>query len=1619
MVEPMSGSRMRQSLRVGDRFFVCGEESIFAPQGGSVLADTIEEWPLPEGMDQKGIDWSVCEWEVEAVSDDPPISPAQQLAASQQLTDRFVPSWMQMQTVHPRRVVASLERSNPSMVTDKYIEQLLLQEFESNASIKYMAVCFEPYVFENLSRYCKLGDRTRAQQSREQEVAEAEFYQWIPPQGPDYTRNELYVEAKRQGRGVWNSYSSDGDFLGYAVPFYWRNAFAGVVSLDSQLKAAEMKSSERSSRVSVEASEMSTSHRHPTYLTAAEADRLADSLAQSAVDLAAHLTEESTPLSDAGLKDLTEAHLAKDGRVFGMGVAFEPQVYANKPAWMTYASRSSRQMNGRREKEITVEEFDGASGSFYQAVCSRYRSSILSSRSLWTDPYYNPHTGKTFLKTFAVPFRLQPSVTTANTESGANTGGSLSGVVRLDVEYCDALHSFFYYESATGGAAAPEAQTGTTCSTCGHDTSLAYYQHPVSATRVCVRCYSLGLYSGAEQQHYHIVEDDDSTSSADPGSGDGDIRDEGSLEFVEVCDKYHLCVSRYRKFGEEVELGRYAQFRHVATGKLLCVEISVDEGDYGIYRHCLEATDCYTQGSPGTWFKVVEAEKGDWDELERMRLARRAAEEASNRAARFEHSVSQDDDVFEGLPPSREVDHDKHQKMCNWAIVRKQLTTLSLASGSKTSDGEDGDHQQKGGRRRGRQDNAVVIESMSWGARCGPIYIRKLRPKRVTNTKKDRGRIWERAVREAVWRVDTFTEDSDALLQFRNLLQPWKEARGPIGLLVRAAVEMGALSAILKHPPSIRKGRLLSCLIPSLHTDTVNAIAIKLWKALPASIEGVAGVCTRRCFSISEAQAGKLVEVTFTTEENSLLIRGAAAISSVCRKSRRAQRMVHDRICNTPAYLEKLRSSIAGELGAGSLLQAQALVGDIAQHNPEISRQLLTVLDVELQPLLQELDRAMVSCFKSEYEAPMACIAVVGLCRMILTLFVDVCEVGWSRKELASTTYVVDKDRALDQYPSGTIGITWQRQVVDRTVENMQVETAEGPRRLLDLLLAFVHRGVYQPEVNEALYAALELVHAVTVNDMYNDPKDRLCTVRELIHVASTEQFVTGTEEEVQRRVISGRKCKVEALNVLHSIKDLQLHQRVLMVVAGRGVDDIGDALLDPGLNLVEKCFNALHRTTDSNLEESLASMLLRLHVTHTELKRSLLRVHYVEEGQMDLLDSVQKWTVELARILDEPEVDMLLAARASGQLRASLVPDDHTGLTKATDLYVALGVHERLLELLKIPYLGVAVWENCYSTLTTIAHATSYRTVIRRLAREFPIYLRHAEDDIRGANRLCIELLCANKELASEWYEQYVSCSLRILSQRPMAVEIQALRTLLESLDASLVDSGIRLTIARSLCEVPSVLGDLYVAIAKGNSAVMQSLVGQLNTGNPRYYVELLDLLRVCATDDAEAVVVTDSNDVTQTTVETRRKDGRVAALLGRVLPVGNMVRLLMSCTRVGVKAALLDFIRLVHTAEAVLTIPGNMIAELMADFTHTITGCLEAHKRQQALYAGGSARDNGSQQGLDDGRASTVLSSCVWLGKHKELATPRAYVFKCIIPFLTSLYHIGGVIDATGRGT
>lgn len=45
-----------------------------------------------------------------------------------------------------------------------------------------------------------------------------------------------YVEAKRQGRGVWSSYSSDGDFLAYAVPFYWRNAFAGVVTLDSRLK---------------------------------------------------------------------------------------------------------------------------------------------------------------------------------------------------------------------------------------------------------------------------------------------------------------------------------------------------------------------------------------------------------------------------------------------------------------------------------------------------------------------------------------------------------------------------------------------------------------------------------------------------------------------------------------------------------------------------------------------------------------------------------------------------------------------------------------------------------------------------------------------------------------------------------------------------------------------------------------------------------------------------------------------------------------------------------------------------------------------------------------------------------------------------------------------------------------------------------------------------------------------------------------------------------------------------------------------------------------------------------------------------------------------------------------
>lgn len=423
----------------------------------------------------------------------------------------------------------------------------------------------------------------------------------------------------------------------------------------------------------------------------------------------------------------------------------------------------------------------------------------------------------------------------------------------------------------------------------------------------------------------------------------------------------------------------------------------------------------------------------------------------------------------------------------------------------------------------------------------------------------------------------------------------------------------------------------------------------------------------------------RLVEVTFTTKRSSYFTRGAKAISSVCENSRRAQRMVYGCICNNTAYLETLKSSIegwsnkgvlvymyfVGELGPEHLLLAQVLVGDLAMHNPEISRQLLEVLNVQLKPLLHELDRAMVSCFKSECEAPAACIAVVGLCKMILTLFVDVCEVGWSRKELSSTTYVVDANRVSEQYPSGTVGITWKKDVADRVVENTKVETSDGCKSLLDLLLLFIHRAVYQPEMNEALYAALELVHAVTVNDMYNDPKDRRNTVRELIHVASTEQFVTGSEEVVQRRMISGRKCKVEALNVLHSIKDLQLHHRVLTVVAGHRADEINDALLNPGMNLVEKCFNALRRTTDPSLEESLASMLLRLHVTHTELKRSLLRVHYVEEGQMELLESAQKWAVELARILDEPEVDMLLAARATGQLRASLVPDDSTGLTK------------------------------------------------------------------------------------------------------------------------------------------------------------------------------------------------------------------------------------------------------------------------------------------------------------------------------------------------------------------
>ncbi|KAF4670951.1 hypothetical protein FOL47_001749 [Perkinsus chesapeaki] len=1629
MLEPDTKAGGRHPLRVGDRFFVCGEGSIFAPQGGSVLADTIEEWPLSDGLAQKGVDWSVCEWEVAAVSDNPPISPAQQLASSQQLTDRFVPSWMQMQTVHPRRVVAALERSNPSMVTDKYIEQLLLHEFEADASIKFMAVAFEPYVFENRARYCKLGDRSKAEQSKEQEVAEAEFYQWIPPQGPDYTLGELYVEAKRQGRGVWNSYSDEGDFLSYAVPFYWRNAFAGVVTLDTQLKAAEMKSSERSARISRKTDDdgCTNSQIHSTHLTAAQADQLADSLAQSAINLAAHLAERSKPLDRETLKELGRVYLGRDRRVFGMGIAFEPQAYDNKAAWMTYASHCGKEVsiNGRVTKEVVIEEFDGVKGSFYQTN-EWYRSSILSSRSLWTAPYYNAHAGKTFLKTFAVPFRLQPSATTANTESATTGGaaGSLSGVVRLDVEYSDALHSFFYYESATGGAAAEE-QSGTICSTCGHDTSIAYYQHPVSATRICIRCHSLGLYSGAEKLHYRYVDDarsDAAGSSISEGSeesveGGPEGDEEGALEFVEACDKYRLCVSRYRKEGEELEMGRCAQFRHVATGKLLCVDVSVSNGEHGIYQHCLEATDCYTQGSPGTWFRVLQAEQSDWDELARHKMAKEAAQTARLTPKRFEHSVSQDDDNEGGFNDSEE-----NHRLCNWAIVRKQMTDSGLLKAGKDYAKNSGGRSAavRVGGNRNERAGAVVIESMSWGARCGPIFARKIRSYRETDTKSDPGRIWERAVKEAVWRVDNFTDDSEVLVQFRNLLQPWEEARAPIGLLVRASVDMGALSAILKHQGSSSKGKLLACLIPSLHSDTVNAISIKLWQVLPGSIDAVAAVCARRCFNISQAQMERLVEVTFNTEENSLLMKGATAISNVCRRSRRAQRMAVDNICSNHLFLDKLRSGIEGELGATSLLQAQVLVGDLAEHNPETSTHLMGVLDLELSSLLQELHRAMQSCFLSRAEAAGACVAVSGIPRMILTLFVDVCEVGWSRKELASTTYVVDKDRAMEQYASGTIGLTWKRKGVDRTVENMQIDTTDGRKRLLDLLLGFVHRAVYQPEVNDALYAALELIHAVTVNDMYNDAGDRLATVRELIHVASTEQFITGSEEVVQRRVVSGRRCKVEALNVLHSIKDLQLHERVLMVVAGQGAESIGDALMEPGLNLIEKSFKALHRTTDPSLEESLASMLLRLHVTHTELKRSLLRVHYVETGQMDLLSDAQKWTIELARILDEPEIDVLAAARASGQLRASLVPDGQYGLTKSTDLYVALGVHERLLQLLKVPYLGIAVWENCYSTLTTMAHATSYRTVIRRLAREFPLYLKHAEEDIRGANRLCIELLCANKELAAEWYEQYVSSSLRILSKRPMAVEIQALRTLLECLDASLVDSGIRLTIARSLCEMPNVLGDLYGAISRGSPEAMHSLVNQLNTGNPRYYVELLDLLRVCATDDAEAVVVTDSNDVTQTTVETRRKDGRASALLGRVLPVDNMVKLLLSCHRVGVKAALLDFIRLVHTAEAVLALPAEVIAEIMSDFTATINDCLEAYCKQKSVYASGGAAKEGSdaQQGLDDGRASTVLSSCVWLGKHKELATPRAYVFKCIIPFLTCLYHTGGVLDATAKG-
>ena len=411
-----------------------------------------------------------------------------------------------------------------------------------------------------------------------------------------------------------------------------------------------------------------------------------------------------------------------------------------------------------------------------------------------------------------------------------------------------------------------------------------------------------------------------------------------------------------------------------------------------------------------------------------------------------------------------------------------------------------------------------------------------------------------------------------------------------------------------------------------------------------------------------------------------------------------------------------------------------------------------------------------------------------------------------------------------------------------------------------------------------------------------------------------------------------------------------------------------------------------------------MACLLLRLHCANSEVKRCLRRIHSIDD--FEDIRKLQKWVEILTRLLDEPEMSLSAVTDICEHFKSVFLvaglPSKGDEMVDIADRFVAFGVHERLLKVVKID-MEITVelhqlLECCYFILTQISHFCSICSLIKELAEEFPAFLSHVSSGILNANRLCINMLLQS-ECLCQWYERFALISLKMILHQPSYAQIESLHALVEK-RSCLLPPSMKMTISRTICESSgpgSCMGNL-VALRGGSNEAKAALIEELNE-SPRMVFEVLHLLRCCATEELRA-------DDLEKEPQFVRVDLDVAELLRKFFPEKEISGLIPRLDKLEMKAAFIQFLSSVHT-------PRNMssasILVLLTDFAESIQTFI--------------AQDGGKEEAACVQNDSLSLLSCPWGGKKSVNMSLKLYIFESVLPFVTSVMHDGlhfGMMDS-----